>query len=255
MPSLYKRYRAGESQVLLELRNLAGQVRQAPWYEEAWAVAKEVVDRAYENLVRLRQRLIDLGYQFQNPTRVLVEASSTHLQQLSVLESQHGSLPLVLKAWYERIGCVDFQQSANQLAGDEESRSLGVAGLGNNPVLVCLSIAEGLKLKERLLTESAEAGGDEPPIADDRYFLPLGGWASNCEPKGVFVPSVGFDDVIYNDGGGDVFFVDELQLAFRWGGFPFWSSLVLRPKRLRPTGPVPAFIDILPKLVGNLRPL
>lgn len=253
MPSPVERYRAGETQVLLELRDLAERVGEEAAYKDAWLVAQEVVDRAFENLVRLRSRLAELGYEFLNPRRVLVEASSTHLNELATLESKHGSLPLLLRAWYERIECVDFRQADNQLAGDERSRSLGIAGLGKNAVLVVHSVSEGVELKRKLLSEAAASEGDTPSGVDDRFFLPLGGWASNSEPKGIFVPSRKFDDVIYNDGGGDVFFLDDLRLAFRWGGFPFWSPLILRPKRLRPPGPVPAFAELLPKLIDGLR--
>jgi hypothetical protein len=85
-----------------------------------------------------------------------------------------------------------------------------------------------------------------------RRFLPLGGSASNCEPKGFPVPCLGVDAVIYDDGGGPVYFVDELREAFRWGGFPLWGWNLDDPLFYWPGLYRPNFAKILPALREGL---
>jgi hypothetical protein len=101
------------------------------------------------------------------------------------------------------------------------------------------------------LWEMKENGLDEPPewVVPG---LPLGGWASNCDPKGFPLPCFGIDAVIYNDGGGDTYFVDELRSAFQWGGFPFWQWAFSK-RRFQPPGVYrPNFEKLLPVLKEGL---
>jgi hypothetical protein len=87
------------------------------------------------------------------------------------------------------------------------------------------------------------------------WGLPLGGWASNCEPKGFQLPCSGVDAVIYNDGGGDTYFVDELRSAFRWGGFPFWQRSLKKSDFYSPMEYRPNFEKLLPVLKEGLMEL
>ena len=57
-------------------------------------------------------------------------------------------------------------------------------------------------------------------------FLALGPSTSNCDLMGFSLPNLGVDGVFYNDGAGDIHFIDHLRNVFEWGGFPFcqWYS-------------------------------
>ena len=249
MASLFERYTAGEhAPVLGELAARGAEVWAPPLRADAWRVAQEVVDRAYWNLSLLARRLTEMGYEFANPTAVLVLASPGDRARVADVEATQGRLPMILEAWYAKIGSVDFSQAEEQLAGSRSAEG-GVAGLGMNAVLVIHSPAAALRLQKELQREESETVEEG---ASHGSFFPIGGCASNCEPRGGNLPSSRFDDVIYNDGGGDITFVDELRSAFRWGGFPFWRHKVERPKKIQGTGPEPDFARLLPKLTEGL---
>jgi hypothetical protein len=63
-------------------------------------------------------------------------------------------------------------------------------------------------------------------------FLPTGGSASNCDPKGFSLPCLAADGVLYNDGGGDMHLVKVLRRCFEWGGFPFCQYYAVGNKPL-----------------------
>lgn len=239
-----------------ELIRCGDGIRREPLQSEAKAVAREIVDRAYTNLVVLRSVLLDLGYEFARPERVIVEASSADARWLMDVENQFGPLPIILRLWFERIACVDFRQAQGQLFKTEQTdeQGLDVAGLGCNCVLVFLSLPECLSLARGLL----RPGCDEFEISSPRQerFLPLGAYASNNVAKGFWLPNQRVDGVYYNDGGGDMYFVDELRNAFASGGFPFWA-LQFNSRRhvLSPVGNVPNFPKVLSTLTENLVPV
>jgi len=255
MNAYVERYRAGEHvQVWKELCEPDDASRAAA-AQDVEAVAREIVERSLANLKVLRHKLEDLGYEFEQGDKALVEATTDDSIQVHALEEAQGTLPEVLRAWYRRIRSVDFAQSTNQLRGIGQVGSGQVAGLGVNPVLVFLSISDLLPLQRDIGEERTSLGRGDLCGAKGGRFLPLGGMASNCEPKGVCLPSRSVDPVLYNEGFGDVTFVDELRLAFTWGGFPFWRNLIERPKKLRPVGVVPQFASILPELTKDLVPI
>jgi hypothetical protein len=65
--SLLPRYLAGEhEQVWREMAGLGGNVRGPPWFDDAWAVARETMRRARHNVELIVQRLDGMGYQFWN---------------------------------------------------------------------------------------------------------------------------------------------------------------------------------------------
>ena len=65
MASFLDRYQNGErEQVWAEMAALGPQVREEPWFEDAWAVARETMRRARCNVERIIERLDGLGYQF-----------------------------------------------------------------------------------------------------------------------------------------------------------------------------------------------
>ena len=57
---------------------------------------------------------------------------------------------------------------------------------------------------------------------------------------------------LFDDGGGETFFVDELRDAFRSGGFPFWQWSLKKPKFYSPMEYRPNFAKLLPVLTEGL---
>jgi hypothetical protein len=253
MSGYYNRYRSGECEaVWSELEGMGAEVRRPPLLSEATSVADELVERSLRNICKLVDRLGNLGYAFQRPDDVFVEASDVDRSFLDSFESDSGMLPLVMRRWYERIRSVDLSQDQAQLFSHLGGPCTPVSGLGLNATLVIYSIPDSLQLRKDLSDRDA-ADGDDPGAYD--RFLPLGGWASNCDPKGITLPCETLDAVLFNDGGGDVTFVDELRYTFRAGGFPFWQLLLKSKRRAWPVRCVPHFGDILPVLLEGLEPI
>jgi hypothetical protein len=250
MSNYYIRYRSGDCEaVVRELVNLGKNVTEPSIRVDIEAVARELVDRSLQNLYRLRDRLRDLGYLFEHPEDALVEATADDLSALEAVESGIGVLPIIVRKWYERIKSVDFSQQKTQLFSKDEASCCPVSGLGLHTPLVFLSIPKCLVLQDQLCNQ-AESFGDDP--RKFKNFLPLGGWGSNSNPKGFWLPSESFDAEYYNEGAGGVYFVEELRIAFRWGGFPFWRRLLTDKKRVQPLHCLPSFQTILPILTDGL---
>ena len=65
--SLLPRYLAGEHEsVWADMMGLGPRVRQAPYFDDAWAVARETMRRARHNVELIVCRLNQIGYQFWN---------------------------------------------------------------------------------------------------------------------------------------------------------------------------------------------
>lgn len=253
MSDFYARYKAGECEaVWRELVNLGTAVNDPLVRGEAVSVATELVERCHANFSQLVNRLGNLGYAFENPEDVLVEADSSDLPTLDALEAKMGVLPIVARKWYERIRSADFSQQEAQMFTTGGLSGGPVSGLGMNTPLVFLSIPKCLALKERIATEEAGAGADVPNLD---HFLPLGAWGSNSMLKGFWLPQDSFDAAICNEGWGPIYFVEELRNAFQWGGFPRWQNLLTKKKQAQPLRHVPAFETILPILKDGLLPI
>lgn len=262
-PTYYQRYLAGEYvPVWRELIALGESALQEPHRSDALAVCREVVRRAAANLRTLHTRLTGLGYQFSDPSSALVEAGPDADAILQKIESEFGTLPLIARVWYGNIASVNFGQAEEQRVyrGSDWKPPMksDISGLGSHPALVFQSLERGKAMWHQLREENDEyhrdaaAGGHPDAFAVFGRFLPLGSWASNCEPKAFPTPCPGIDAVIYNDGGGDRYFVDELREAFRWGGFPFWQWSLENPEFASSMEYRPNFAKLLPVLREGL---
>src|SRR5262249_38409309 len=128
------------------------------------------------------------------------------------------------------LASVDFCQAKSQLCGPTGS---DVNGLGSHPVMVmqsldgCWAMWLGLcEDHEERCRDVAHLETDDPELYRQltrplQPFLPTGGWASNCTPMGFSLPCLAADGVLYNDGGGAMYWVKVLRRCFEWGGFPF----------------------------------
>jgi hypothetical protein len=260
-----ERYLEGEHvPVWRELVGLGGGVLDGPLRAEALRVCEEVVRRAGVNLRTLHARLTDLGYEFADPAGALVEAGPEAGGEIDATERELGTLPLIARVWYRAFAAVNFRQADHQrmfpFSGDVRPPAApDVFGLGSHAVLVFQSLADG-RAEWREMEAADEEDrrrmkemGQEPfEEATAGRFLPLGGAASNCEPKGFELPCPGVDGVIYDDGGGGTSFVDELRAAFRWGGFPFWQWSLTKPDFFAPLEYRPNFGKLLPVLKDGL---
>ena len=62
-----RRYQAGEHEaVWAELTALGAKLREAPHFDQAWAVARETMRRARHNIEQIIRRLDAMGYRFWN---------------------------------------------------------------------------------------------------------------------------------------------------------------------------------------------
>jgi hypothetical protein len=253
MTNYYIRYKSGDCEaVFRELINHGKNVTEPAICADAMDVACELVDRSFKNLYHLSNRLRDLGYSFENPEDALVEATPDDLSALDAVETGIGVVPMVARKWYERIKSVDFTQQETQMFSKGGSPCDLVSGLGLHTPLVFFSIPKCLLLQEQLCKQAESLGED---TSEFKHFLPLGGWASNSNPKGFCLPCESFDAEFYNEGAGGVYFVEELRTAFKWGGFPIWRRLLTGKKQAQPLRCVPSFETILPILTDRLLPI
>jgi hypothetical protein len=271
------RYLAGEHvAVWRELIALGNEACHEPLRSEAVRVCEEIVRRAWQNLRTLHGRLLDLGYEFANPSQALVEAGPAAGAEIDQMEQELGTFPLIARVWYQTIGSVDFGQAERQrffaFQGDiRPPAAPEVFGLGSGNVLIFQSLeacraelrhmdaveaeyfrqmTDAEREQHRQMREEIDTA--EPlPAGRPEEFLPLGGSASNCEPKGFPLPCDGVDAIIDSDGC-DTYFVEELRAAFQWGGFPFWKLLLKQPDFFLPVQYRPNFERLLPILQEGL---
>lgn len=227
--SFLQRYLSGERvPVWDEMIRLGDAVRQEPVLSDALGVVREVVDRSQRNLGAIHGRLAGLGYEFAKPEAALVEAGPGAADRVRAIEVRLGSFPLLVREWYLRLGSVDFSQAPPQMFGPTASC---VGGLGFNCTLIMQGLDACWEHWESLSRQHAEDVRAARQFGHGSFgperlpaFLPLGPSASNCDPMGFRLPDLGVDGVFYNDGGGDVYFIDHLRMIFEWGGFPFCQS-------------------------------
>jgi hypothetical protein len=258
----FNRYQAGQHvAVWQELIALGEAVREEPFLAEATAVCTEIIRRAQFNLRTLHGRLVELGYEFAEPDGALVDAADDAPGRIDAFEREFGTVPIVARIWYTTFESVNFCQAESQRAnmkGGFPPAAPDIYGLGSHPVLVFQSLERSRQQFKELKAEheddakEAREFGEEFHPTEFGSHLFLGEWASNCEPKGFALPCAGIDGVIFDDGGGDTFFVDELRKAFRYGGFPFWEWSLKKPKFYSPMEYRPNFAKLLPVLREGL---
>lgn len=191
----------------------------------AISVADEFVARSVENLADLHRALIAVDYQFSDPENSLVLNSSPDDRAVTDFEFRMGKIPILATRWYRKIKSVDFSQAYEQLT----DRTSPLAGLGWNALLVFQSLEKALEHWEGHCRECEEddrhrQNAGYPVSGPPTPALLTGGCASNNDCKGFDLPSFRFDDVLYNDGGGDQYFGDEITEAFQCRGFPVLSA-------------------------------
>lgn len=191
----------------------------------ATEVADEFVNRCIANLSRLYDALLAVRYEFADPANAFVLHESPDEDSVAEFEREMGKVPLLVSRWYRRIRSVDFRQTYRQMT----DRRSPLAGLGWGVPFIVQSLG---KAKEHWNGHRRQCAEDDRHQADAGYptcgppapALLTGGCASNNDCKGFRLPSFRFDDVLYNDGGGDQYFGDEIALGFRQRGLPMLSA-------------------------------
>jgi hypothetical protein len=256
-----KRLEAGGSaKVWPDLIGLGASVFEEPFRSVALDICQEIVRRARFNLLSIHAKLLDLGYEFAEPESAVVDAEADASSVVDSFEAEFGAMPLIARVWYQTLASVNFSQAEHQCRSKQITAPAApeIFGLGSHPVLVIQSLEHARAEAHRMNARRAELlplyKKDYPDRTwdEESQFLALGTAASNCDPKGFTLPCVAIDGVIYNDGGGDTYFVDQLRSAFRWGGFPFWHYAPKNKKFSVPFTYRPNFEKLLPLLREGL---
>ncbi len=234
MKSYLERYLAGERRdVWAELVGLGPAVREEGIYADARAVADEMMGRARENVSRLVERLRELGYRFAYPDRVWVPPDAERTAALDALERRIGPLPVVVRAWLEVVGSVNFLGAHPKLSlyrGLEWSESDAVVPYGD-PLLIETSVGDEDGAPPLPFYISRAASFEEMDQMEANPSPPYGlefgadpitkANESGSGPIFVMVPNPCFDAPILDSAEwGGTFFVPYLRACFMWGGFP-----------------------------------
>ncbi|BAY85913.1 hypothetical protein NIES267_54190 [Calothrix parasitica NIES-267] len=100
---MFERYKVGECEaVWQELKNL-GEIREQSVKDEALEVAREMMQRVKYNFNIIVNNLIKVGFEFDEPEKVVVPAKPDACEYLDEFEQQWGILPLSVRAWFEVI--------------------------------------------------------------------------------------------------------------------------------------------------------
>lgn len=248
MTDLFTRYRQGFYQeVYEELVALQDKVFEPDLYDDALAVAREIMRRVRFNLEQiLIPGLMRRGYRFGDgafdypgsaPDATLLEIQRAYpifqpptqasLQQINTLEQMVGPLPLTLKCWYEEVGAVNLIGSFHTISEPARSKKtykpLYKPGYGLDPLFIYpleIVIAEqeefAMAEQEGLLDEADESGTYLLALAPDSDFKYgySGGGAYE-----IAVPCQTFDGFLLGEEH-ELLFVNYLRLSLRWGGIP-----------------------------------
>lgn len=145
------------------------------------AGVEHFLENARHNLLALQSNLMELGYEFANARGAVQLADEEAKQAVLTLEQRKGELPALYRKWYESFRCVDFTQQDSQL---RDSTGHRLAGLGLNCPLVFIDIGASMDLQEELEGYSVHIRN-----AKGQELIPIGGSATNCDPKGVWIPN------------------------------------------------------------------
>ncbi len=270
--TLIDRYQNNDCEAVWnEIVQLGPAVQHEPLRSDVLAVIHETIDRAIGNLKLIHQRLVAMGYEFADPGNALRFCSTPPTAAIEEIERQLGSLPMLIRHWFERIERVDFRQSERQWRSGQSKppEAPDIYGLGgwdvifHSPVEAMEEMRQAKKDYEDDYQHLFNLLKTENPDLDDAMihaeiqwqdYLPIGGCATNNEPKGFAMPSDAADGVFYDDGHA-VYFHEELRDIFYWGGFPRWSILVNHPNEYRVFEYRPKFAKLYPMLADGLRPV
>jgi hypothetical protein len=209
---LLDRYLAGEHEtVWKDLIALGAAVREDPHAADALAVAYETMSRVEANVRTVSERLLRVGFTksdgpLHTPPNRRVDT------QIRQLEKAAGTLPISLRAFYEVVGSVNW-------IGNHPSLSPARSPLCTDPLVV-----EPLEM----VVEFAIEEGVSIIIAPDALHKAD---TSGGDPYQIELPNPAADGILLFENH-DLYFVDYLRLAFRFGGFPGYEGIEHPPPEL-----------------------
>ncbi len=184
------------------------------------------VDCIGERLRILKQRLIENGFHFDRNDEVLPGPKHDTDEAIQRIESEIGTVPVALKLFWKRVGSVDFCGSHPEWVGCPDCDP----ELYPDPIVVYPPSIANEELNEFLSDKEERLRRNLPyvvPIAPDFYHKAdvSGGMFYN-----VSVPA-NVDDPPLNDEWHKATFLNYLEIAAKWAGFP---GLERHPKHTWP---------------------
>jgi hypothetical protein len=169
-----------------------------------------------EQIAKIARRLPALGYQFQRPSAVFPGPEPGTENAIERIEREVGNLPLALKIFWRHVGSADFT------ARHRTWRPVEYPWAGceyPDPLVVYPPSVAIAELDEFLGDREERMRSQFPyvvPIAPDHVHkdnVSGGTWYNLSVPAGA-------DDPPLNHEWHQTTFVNYLELAVRWGGFP-----------------------------------
>ncbi|MDA8218193.1 MAG: hypothetical protein M0Z94_11310 [Dehalococcoidales bacterium] len=235
-----------------------------PLWEDAYAVAREAMLRARENVAKIIAFLERQGYFFFGPIpnddgrpgEPWLPPGPATSEQLQRLRALVGPLPLSLHAWWEIVGSVSLQGVFDDARGkgdDPRGWSLPM----NDPLYVD-PLEYALQQVEEQLADGADPSGPDGLLIDLAPDLYHKSHVSGGAPYAVRLPHGRIDTPLlnvrillpvpqeaqrpYTEVGTSETFVEYLRRSFQWAGFPGFAFLPdPQMERLRPL-----FAKVLP---------
>lgn len=225
--------------------------------EDATAVAREFVRRAWHNATLVHGRLQELGFAFREPGSALTPAPLESVAAIADIEKEVGLLPLSLRAWYEVFGSLDFSQDPKQCySGDHPLR-----GMGFSFALIVKGAAwalEDWRSRQRAfqnpsqsLIDFWDSVGGKPSQPFKSIFT--GSVNTACEKCEIPLPDPRADAFPDRETP-DISFVASVRRSFRWGGFGYFR-LFVEDYTVPAIFPRPDVEQLLPILTEGLLPL
>lgn len=195
-----------------ELVSYGPAVREEPVYRDAKAVAQAMMQRARHNVALLVPRLHEIGYRFVDPERIWVPPTPTMTQMFDDLEQEFGPLPILVRAWFDVVGMVNFMGAHPKLSSCADLDWDGSEYCDGDALVVEVLPFRIKRMQHRPPFHAF-------PFAPDVAFKSL---ESGAGSMAILIPNAAFDAPIIDPGERwtGTFFIEHVQTCFQWGGFP-----------------------------------
>jgi hypothetical protein len=232
METFLERYLDGEyNNVWAELVGLGPDVRNEPFLSDAQAVSVEMMSRARNNISLLIERLHTLRYRFESPERIWIPPDENVPSMLNAVETRYGPFPVVIRAWREIVGLVNFMGAHPKLSQYNEYDWGGSDRLQcyGDPLFIWILNPQDQDLISFYINranreEAIEMEAKMPPPFCLEVGMSMINKAGQSGGGGVdmLVPNPGFDAPLIDSDSfwTGTFFIPYLRECFKWGGFP-----------------------------------
>lgn len=172
--------------------------------------------RVGEQVAAIARRLPTLGYEFADPSAAFPGPEPDTEEAIERIEREIGALPLSLKLFWRFVGSVNLMVAC----GEGTAVQYPWQGCEYPDPLVVYPPSQAIHELDEFLADREERQRYNFP-----YVLPIGpdyyhkNKVSGAMWYNLTVPSVA-DDPTLNDERHATTFVNYLELAVRWGGFP-----------------------------------